>query len=128
MAQAACNANVDPRSLSFKLEAVSGLSQQALIIDVAAKILADNITSLMCSAGAEQANLPARSRKCMRSYAATYMQRVLQRLEICLGNVLAKIKHAITMLGANYQRFVPGRSQPRPAHHVKPHPSCAYKA
>ena len=37
MAQAACNANVDPRSLSFKLEAVSGLSQQALIIDVAAK-------------------------------------------------------------------------------------------
>ena len=33
------------------LEAVSGLSQQALIIDMAAKILADNITSLMCSAG-----------------------------------------------------------------------------
>ena len=112
----------------LKLESVSGLSQQALIIDVAAKILADNITSLMCSAGAEQANLPARSRKCNRSYAATYMQRVLPRLVMCLGNVLAEIKHAITMLGANYQRFVPGRSQPRPPHRVKPHPSCAHKS
>lgn len=30
------------------LEAVSGLSQQALLVDVAAKILADNLTSLMC--------------------------------------------------------------------------------
>jgi hypothetical protein len=30
------------------LEAVSGLSQQALIIDVAAKVLSDNLTSLMC--------------------------------------------------------------------------------
>ena len=112
----------------LKLEAVSGLSQQALIIDVAAKILADNITSLMCAAGAEQANLHARSRKCNRSYAATYMQRVLPRLVMCLGNVLAEIKHAITMLGSNYQRFVPGRSQPRPPHHVKPHPSCSYKS
>ena len=112
----------------LKLEAVSGLSQQALIIDVAAKILADNITSLMCAAGAEQADLPARSRKCNRSYAATYMQRVLPRLVMCLGNVLAEIKLAIAMLGANYQRFVPGRSQPRPPHHIKPHPSCSYKS
>ena len=35
------------------LEVVSGLSQQALIIDVAAKVLADNIASLMCAAAAE---------------------------------------------------------------------------
>jgi hypothetical protein len=43
--------------LRMKLESISGLSQQALIIDVAAKVLADNITSLMCSAAAEQSNL-----------------------------------------------------------------------
>jgi hypothetical protein len=49
------------------LEAVSGLSQQALIIDVAAKILADNITSLMSAAASEQAALPARS--CVRAPA-----------------------------------------------------------
>jgi DDE family transposase len=114
--------------LRLKLEAVSGLSQQALIIDVAAKILADNITSLMCAAGSEDANLPARSRKCNRSYAASFMQRVLPRLALFLGNVAAAISDAIAMLGANSQRFVPGRSQPRPPKHAKPHPSCSYKA
>ena len=112
----------------LKLEAVSGLSQQALIIDVAAKVLADNITSLMCAAGAEHTNLPARSRKCNRSYAATFMQRVLPRLVLLLGNVIAAIVDAVAMLGANSQRIVPGRSRPRKPKHVKPHPSCSYKA
>jgi hypothetical protein len=105
------------------LEAVSGLSQQALIIDVAAKILADNITSLMCSAGSEQANLTARSRTCKRSYAASLMQRLLPRMVLFIGDV----GEAIAMLGATSQRFVPGRSRPRPVHHVKPHPSASYK-
>ncbi len=45
----------------LKLEAVSWLSQQALTIDVAAKVLADNIASLMCAAAAEQAFLRARA-------------------------------------------------------------------
>ena len=109
------------------LEAVSGLSQQALIIDVAAKILADNITSLMCKAASEQADLPARSRTCNRSYAAGLMQRLLPRLVLFIGDVGVLIDEAIAMLGATSQRFVPGRSRPRPAHHVKPHPSLAYK-
>jgi hypothetical protein len=109
------------------LEAVSGFSQQALIIDVAAKILADNITSLMCNAADDQADLLARSRKCNRSYAAVLMQRQLPRLALSIGDVRAAIVDAIAMLAAASQRFVPGRSRPRPAHHVKPHPSCAYK-
>jgi hypothetical protein len=110
------------------LEAVSGLSQQALIIDVAAKVLADNLASLMCAAAEEHADLPARSRKCNRSYAAALMQHLLPRLVLFIGNVCATIAQAIAMLAATSQRFVPGRSQPRPARHVKPHPSCAYKA
>ena len=114
--------------LRMKLEAVSGLSQQALIIDVAAKVLADNITSLMCAAAAEQAGLPSRSRKCNRSYAACFMQRVLPRLVLLIGDLCQTIADTLAMLGANTQRFVPGRSQPRPPHHLKPHPSCSYKA
>lgn len=114
--------------LRLKLEAVSGLTQQALIIDVSAKILADNITSLMCAAARDDAALDVRSRKCNRSYAAAYMQRVLPRLTLLLGDLLTSIRDAIAALGANHQRFRPGRSQPRPARHVKPHPSCAYKA
>lgn len=114
--------------LRLKLEAVSGLSQQALIIDVAAKILADNITSLLCSAGAAQADLPARSRKCNRTYAAIYMRSALPRLILFIGDICATITDAITALGNTTQRFVKGRSNPRPSHHVKPHPSCAYKS
>lgn len=109
------------------LEAVSGLSQQALIIDVAAKILADNMTSLMCAAASLQVDLPARSRKCNRSYAAGLMQRLLPRLVLFIGDVLADISAAVQTLAATSQRFVRGRSQPRPPRHVKPHPASAYK-
>ena len=111
----------------LKLEAVSGLSQQALIIDVAAKVLADNITSLMCHAASVQADHAARSRKCNRSYAADAMQRLLPRLALFLGDVATAIAEAIVAIGSAYQRFIRGRSQPRPPHHVKPHPSAAYK-
>ena len=109
------------------LEAVSGLSQQALIIDVAAKILADNITSLMCAAAADHAGLLARSRKCNRAYAASFMQSLLPRLVLLVGDICSAIDHAIHALGSNSQRYISGRSRPRPVRHDKPHPSCAYK-
>lgn len=119
------------------LEAVSGLSQQALIIDVAAKVLADNIASLMCAAagesgevaesGAGEQDLAPRSRVCNRSYAATLMQRLLPRLVLCIGDGALDIQEALALLARTTQRFVPGRSRPRPPRHVKPHPSVAYK-
>ena len=109
------------------LEAVSGLSQPALIIDVAAKILADNITSLMCAAAADHAGLLARSRKCNRAYAASFMPSLLPRLVLLVGDICSAIDHAIHALGSNSQRYISGRSRPRPVRHDKPHPSCAYK-
>lgn len=109
------------------LEAVSGMTQQALLIDVAAKVLADNLASLLCAAAAKQHDLPARSRHCNRSYAAQLLPRLLPRVLLFIGDVLGMISDAITMLGTVTQRFVPGRSQPRPAHHLKPHARCAYK-
>lgn len=111
----------------MKLESVSGLSQQSLVIDVAAKVLADNIGSLMCIAAAKEADLAARSRKCNRSYAATLMQRLLPRLVLCLGDLWASVTKAIELLSSNTQRFIPGRSQARPANPTKPHPSACYK-
>lgn len=109
------------------LESVSGLSQQALIIDVAAKILADNLASLLCAAAAAQCDLPARSRKCNRSYAAELLQRGLPRLILIIGDWLGHLADVLTQLAANTQRFVPGRSQPRQSKATKPHPSLAYK-
>jgi hypothetical protein len=111
----------------MKLESVSGLSQHALLIDVAAKVLADNLASLMCTAAAQQAHLPSMSRRCNRTYAAVLLQRTLPRLVLLIGDFVATITDALRSLAANTQRFIPGRSRPRPAHHVKPHPSAVYK-
>ena len=94
---------------------------------MAAKILADNITSLMCAAAADHAGLPARSRKCNRAYAASFMQSLLPRLVLLVGDICSAIGHAISALGSNSQRYISGRSRPRPVRHDKPHPSCAYK-
>jgi hypothetical protein len=157
------------------LEAVSGLTQQSLIIDVAAKVLADNIASLMCAAAAEDdahmdeaptidnfldpsppqdtgldplpqqdvvtiptvnspsgktnepTNRPSPYRKCNRTYAANLLQRLLPKVLLAVGDVLAAITNALDLLARTTQRFIPGRSQPRPKHHVKPHPKLAYK-
>lgn len=95
---------------------------------MAAKVLADNTTSLMCAAGAEHATLPTRSRKYNRSYAATFIQRVQPRLVLLLGSMIAAIVDAVAMLGANSQRIVHGRSRPRKPNQAKPHPSCSHKA
>jgi hypothetical protein len=109
------------------LESVSGLSQQALIVDVAAKVLADNLTALVCEVAAGLADLKARSRRCNRTYAAASMQRALPRLLLVIGDPTEIINHVLERFGATTQRFVVGRSQPRSARHLKPHPSQAYK-
>jgi Transposase DDE domain len=109
------------------LECVSGLSQHALIIDVAAKVLADNLASLLCAAASEQATLAQRSRRCKRSYAATLLQPAVPRLLLAVGDSCATFCEVLKLLAANTQRFIPGRLQPRPSHYVKPHPSAVYK-
>jgi hypothetical protein len=109
------------------LEAVSGLTQQALIVDVAAKVLADNIASLMCATAQAEQLADAPERLCNRSYACALVQRVLPRIVLLIGDVLALIANAVQQLAANTQRRYPGRSRPRPPHPVKPHPRYAYK-
>ena len=109
------------------LESVSGLSQQALIIDVAAKVLADNLASLMCLTAEKIHNMHARSRFCNRRYAARTLTRVLPSVLMMIGDVLLTIAGALANLARNHCRHSPGRSTPRPSHHVKPHPRYAYK-
>jgi hypothetical protein len=54
-----------------KLESVSGLSQHALLVDVFAKVLADNLGSLVCQAASEDARLPSRQRTCNSNLCRT---------------------------------------------------------
>ena len=46
-----------------KLESVSGLSQHAVLIDVYAKVLADNLSSLVCQGASEEADLASKQPK-----------------------------------------------------------------
>jgi len=83
----------------YHLEAVSELSQQALIIDVAAKVLADNLASLICLAAQAQrqdAATPATvPRRCNRAYAAHAMLRMLPAVLLFVGDVIAAIDNTI---------------------------------
>jgi len=110
-----------------KLESVSGLTQHALLLDVHAKVLADNLASLVCGAAQAVATIPPDVRVCNRSYAAAYLQRLLPRMLIGIGSLADLLTRAFSHLAANTHRRVPNRKTKRPKYHVKPHPSQAYK-
>ena len=55
------------------------------------------------------------------------MQRMLPRMVLGMGCIFALLVKAVGLLDTNTHRRVPGRTQPRPQYHVKPHPSMAYK-
>jgi Transposase DDE domain len=110
-----------------KLESVSGLTQHALLVDVYSKVLGDNLGSLVCQGASEHADLPTKQRCCNRAYAAPCLQRLLPRMVLGLGQLVALLEKAFGLLGANWHRRVPDRAQPRPKRHVKPHPNLAYK-
>jgi hypothetical protein len=110
-----------------KLESVSGLTQQALLVDVHAKVLADNLASLVCMGASDQAGFEGKQRTCNRAYATPCLQRLLPRLVLGLGCLTNLLNKAFELLGGNSHRQVPDRKQPRPKNHVKPHPNLAYK-
>lgn len=110
----------------LQIEAVSGLSQHAVLVDVAAKVLADNIASLMCL-GAQDSVQAEPGRQCLRSRALYAVQRMLPRVMLAVGDVLALIGETFAMLARSLRRRQPGRSSPRGNPKVKPHPSLAYK-
>ena len=109
------------------LEAVSGLSQHALLVDVAAKVLADNITALMCQAAQTAAELPA-NRRCQRTYADGAVRAILPRVLMAVGDVLGLIADTLDNLARTTRRIIPGRSALRDPDRAKPHARLAYRA
>ena len=73
---------------------VSGLTQHTLMVDVYAKVLADNLASLVCIGAAEHADLEEKHRICNRAYAAPCLQRLLPRLVFGLGCLKSLLKKA----------------------------------
>jgi len=111
----------------MKLESVSGLSQQALIIDVAAKVLADNLAALLCHQAELEHDLPASGRKCNRAFAASLCVRALPPILLGFVDMAQALADLLKGLVRATQRVVAGRSHPRKPNRVKPHPVLSYK-
>jgi hypothetical protein len=108
------------------LEAVSGLSQHAVMIDVASKVLADNLASLLALAAQHHAGDPP-ERPCNRAHALEALRRILPSLLEPIGHAKDLLNSAIARLARGLKRRRPGRSAPRPPSTSKPHPSLAYR-
>jgi len=110
----------------LNLESVTGLTQQAVLVDVHARVLADSLATLVCLAAHEEARGGDEGHVLNRAYAARALQLVLPTVVMGLAkdDLLGKVLKA---LAANVHRRRTGRSAPRPKHHVKPHPHMAYR-
>jgi len=111
-----------------KIESASGLSQQAVNIDVQAKTLADNLNTLVCMGALAQDDLRNTGKQCNRSYAGNCLQRSMPRLVLGLGCVAALLEKAFDLLCITAYKPRLGRKAKRPKNQVKPHPKPGYKA
>lgn len=109
------------------LEAVSGLSQHAVLIDVAAKVLADNIAALLCQAVQADDDCP-QPRRCARASADHAVRSMLPRVLLGIGDALATIARTLKLIARSLRREPKKpRSSPRNPPSAKPHPHLAYK-
>jgi len=67
------------------------------------------------------------NRSCNRAYPEACLQRLLQRLVMGLGCLVALLEKAFDLLGANSHKSRPGRKSARPSRHVKSHSNMADK-
>jgi hypothetical protein len=109
------------------LEAVSGLSQHAVLIDVAAKVLADNIAALLCLA-VQADDVCPQARRCARASADNAVRSMLPRVLLAIGDVLGLIAQTAELIARSLRRASKKpRSSPRKPSSVKPHARLAYK-
>ena len=109
------------------LEAVSGLSQHALLIDVAAKILADNLASLLARAAHESVQAAGPERPCNLAYVQSVLQSIVPRLLVFAAEIATLVGEALAAIARTIKRRKPQRSAPRKHPPIKPHPKVAYK-
>ena len=110
------------------LESVSGLSQHALLVDVAAKVLADNLAALLTRAVPMPLAQPGGAqRQVNRAAAAKLLSRCIGSMLLLVGGIAGGVHDWVTTLSRRWTRHIAGRSRPRNPAHSKPHPSQAYK-
>ena len=103
-----------------------GLSQQALMQDLAAKVLCDNLQALAnCSAGQQHALPP--DRRVNHTYAHSVLKPLLPSL--LLGLAAAHLlTDALALIAKRTFKHRPGQSKSGHTNAYKPHKYMAYKA
>lgn len=110
------------------LESVSGLSQHALLVDVATKVLADNLAALLNRAVPMAHDSPQGvSRQVNRAAASKLFSRCIGAMLLLADGIAQGVHDWVLTLSRCWTRHIPGRSRPRNPAHTKPHPSRAYK-
>jgi hypothetical protein len=85
----------------LRLESAPGLTQHAVLIDVYAKVLGDNLNALVCMGASEDADLTASNLSCNRAYAGACLQRLLPRMVMELECLVALLEKAFGLINAN---------------------------
>ena len=89
-----------------------------MLMDLCAKVLADNLNALVCMGASDDAQLTASNRHCNRAYAGACLQRLIPRLLMGLECLVVLLKKAFALLGANSHKRRPARKSARPNRHV----------
>lgn len=113
---------------SLRLEAVSGLTHLALQQDFAAKIVADNLHTLLATAhdaATVDPEIVAVSRP-NRTYALGALKPILAGCLLRLRHCLRRLGTTLDAIVRNRCRIQPGRAYPRPPRN-KPHLYSAYR-
>ena len=66
----------------------------------------------MCAAAAVDADLPSKSSRCNRAYAARAGAKMLAPVLLRIDDVAATIRDGLVLLNRVSQRFIAGRSRP----------------
>ena len=112
----------------LRLEAATGLTHLAFQQDFAAKIVADNLHTLLAAAHDEtttEADVVATSRP-NRTYALGALKPILAGCLLGLHGCLRDLSAALDTIVRTRCRIQPGRSYPRPPR-TKPHLYTAYR-
>ena len=112
----------------LNIEHCSGLTWLAAYQDVGAKMVCDNLNSLAVYLATEQCLEPDSTWRINRSLAFSHLRRLLPRVLVGVVRMTARIAaEMFAEIIQNVQKFISGRSRPRPKH-PKPHKSHAYKS
>lgn len=111
----------------LNLEHTSGLTWLAACQDVGAKMVCDNLNALAAYLATEQFIPPDSLWRVNRTIAFSHLRRLLSRVLAGVVRMSTRLANELlSEITQNLQKFIPGRSRPRPIR-PKPHKSHAYK-